>query len=69
VTGRGLIAAYTANDLPEDMEHPRELAGETVEIDGKQMVVVNVEYSGQFIPGRYNHVFGLIVKPAPPLDY
>lgn len=61
IAGRGLVAAFSSHQLPEDVEHPKEFMDETVNIDGHPYIVKNVEYFGTPYGGRYEHAFGLVV--------
>lgn len=61
ITGRGPVAV--CQGMPPGMDHPAELLGKTVSIDGDEYVVRGTETLG--VPWRdktYNKPYGLLVR-------
>lgn len=64
ITGRGKVAV--CQGMPPGMNHPAELLGETVTIDGTQYLVRGTEtvapFSARWSCRAYDKPYGLLVK-------
>lgn len=61
IAGRGKVAV--CKGMPPGVNHPAELLGETVTIDGSAYLVRGTEQlGGWFVSGPYSKPYGLLVK-------
>ena len=65
ITGCGKVAV--CKGMPPGMNHPAELLGETVHIDGTEYLVRGTEQlGGYFTSGPYDKPYGLLVRRVNP---
>jgi hypothetical protein len=61
LTGRGQVATFGRNRLPDGVQNPRELIGQQVSVDGVLYTVKALEHWAIVCEGECGHPFGLLL--------